>query len=948
MKNKLTEKNTVQKLKEKITELEKSLVHSKQSEEQLKLITENTTDNIAIVSFDLKAVYEYVNPSVKTVVGWEPKDLVGKSFFHFIHPGDKKVIFQLLRNYVNKKIKKLLIGKEESLSESIEYRFKHKNGDWRYLQSTINIADKKLLSVSRDITDRLEIEHNLQESEKKYRALYNNAPLAFHSLNIDGYLIDVNPEWINILGYDYNDVVGKYYGDFLHPDWIPKFKKNFAIFKKQGFVHNVHFKIQHKNGKYFDILLEGNIGNNPDGSFKQSYCVFKDITESVRADELLKNQEKRIQSIYRSAPIGIGLVSNRILLDVNDKLCKMVGYSRDELIDQDSLILYPTKTDYETVGKEKYDQIKKYGTGTVETRFKRKNGKIIDVIMSSTPIDVNDLSKGVTFTALNITHRKEMEIGLIESEKKFRDMTNLIPQTIYEHDINGKITFANKHGLELFGYSHKEYKNGINIQKLLIPEDRNRAKKNNEILFSGKQPADHEFTALRKDGTAFPVLIYSNLILKKKLPIGARGIVVDISQRKQYEEELFNSEERLALAVEGAGLGLWDQDFVSDKIVRNERWSQMLGYDIGEIEQNRSAWRELIHPDDLDFLEKSIQEHEKGKTSTFDIEHRMRTKNNEWKWIHNWGRVVERDSKGLPIRALGVHLDITERKRAEKEIDNKSQELGKQIKISEGQRIATLSVMSDLNQTTKELKIYQNQLEDLVKERTGRLEEANKELEAFSYSVSHDLRAPLRAINGFTKILVEDHASKLDKEGIRIGSVIQQNANKMGKLIDDLLAFSRMGRSSLNPSKIDMKNMVKSMFYEVTNEEQRKRIKLNIADLPKIDGDTIMMRQVWINLISNAVKFSSHKKQTVISVTSSKENNKITYCIKDNGAGFNMKYVDKVFGVFQRLHDEKEFEGTGVGMALTKRIISRHNGNIWAKGIVDKGAEFYFSLPEKG
>ena len=255
-------------------------------------------------------------------------------------------------------------------------------------------------------------------------------------------------------------------------------------------------------------------------------------------------------------------------------------------------------------------------------------------------------------------------------------------------------------------------------------------------------------------------------------------------------------------------------------------------------------------------------------------------------------------------------------------------------KLSKTQK-AMLFMVEDMNKTSRQLKIEQDKLSML-----------NKELEAFSYSVSHDLRAPLRAIDGFTGILIEDYTSKLDKEGKRIGSVIKQNAKKMGQLIDDLLAFSRMGRASMSYSKIDMKNMVNSIYHEVTDEEQRKRIKLNIANIPKIEGDTTMMRQVWINLISNAVKFSSKQEKSVISVSCKVKKFKLTYSIKDNGAGFDMKYVDKIFGVFQRLHSDNEFVGTGIGLSLVQRIINRHGGTVEAEGKVDKGAEFYFSLPK--
>ena len=255
--------------------------------------------------------------------------------------------------------------------------------------------------------------------------------------------------------------------------------------------------------------------------------------------------------------------------------------------------------------------------------------------------------------------------------------------------------------------------------------------------------------------------------------------------------------------------------------------------------------------------------------------------------------------------------------------------------------------ITERKQAEEELKKYQEQLEKIVKERTKELDEKNKELEAFSYSVSHDLRAPLRAIDGFTRILMEDYVSKLDDEAQRLGTIIQANSQKMGQLIDDLLAFSRIGRASMNFSKIDMKNLVNTIYDEAVNVEERKRITFSIADLPEAFGDTNMLHQVWMNLISNAIKFSSHRKQAVISVTCRVEENKLIYCIKDNGAGFNMKYKDKLFGVFQRLHSEKEFEGTGVGLALVQRIIHRHDGEVWAEGEVDKGAIFYFSLPKE-
>ncbi len=260
---------------------------------------------------------------------------------------------------------------------------------------------------------------------------------------------------------------------------------------------------------------------------------------------------------------------------------------------------------------------------------------------------------------------------------------------------------------------------------------------------------------------------------------------------------------------------------------------------------------------------------------------------------------------------------------------------------------AILIDITDRKRVEEELKKYRDNLEDLVSERTTQLETANKELKAFSYSVSHDLRAPLRAIEGFTSILMKQYVAEFDDEGKRLGSVIQKNSRKMSNLIDDLLAFSRMGRTSMHCSRIDMQNLANTVFDEASTPENRQRVRFNIGDLCKVEGDTNMIRQVWINLISNALKFSSNHKQAVISVTCREEGDELIYCIKDNGVGFDMKYKDKLFGVFQRLHSEKEFEGTGVGLAIAQRIILRHGGQIWGEGEKNKGASFYFSLPKK-
>ena len=269
---------------------------------------------------------------------------------------------------------------------------------------------------------------------------------------------------------------------------------------------------------------------------------------------------------------------------------------------------------------------------------------------------------------------------------------------------------------------------------------------------------------------------------------------------------------------------------------------------------------------------------------------------------------------------------------------------------NEGQRKEMVVIGRDITerrQAEEELRALKDDLEIRVTERTAQLEAANKELEAFSYSVSHDLRTPLRAIDGFSRILLNDYTGKLDDEGLRLLNVVRDNTSRMGQLIDDILKFSRTGRLELSFSEIDMERLAREAFEELRPATAGHEARVEIGHLPPSMGDRAMLRQVFVNLLSNAIKFSQVRATPRIKVGGSIEGNEAVYYVKDNGAGFDMQYADKLFGVFQRLHGVTEFEGTGIGLAIVKRIVTRHSGRVWAEGKLSEGATIYFALPVK-
>ena len=365
------------------------------------------------------------------------------------------------------------------------------------------------------------------------------------------------------------------------------------------------------------------------------------------------------------------------------------------------------------------------------------------------------------------------------------------------------------------------------------------------------------------------------------------------------------SEERYRRIVDTAREGIWELGPDALTTFINARMAEMLGYSekemIGRLASDFMFDEDMVaHLKDMETLRRGVPEH---------YERRFRRKDGVAVWTLGSATPIANDEHRF-MGSIAMLTDITERKRAE-----------------------------------TELRVLKDDLEVRVAERTSQLEAANRELEAFSYSVSHDLRTPLRAIDGFSLILIEDYAGKLDDEGMRLLKVVRDNTSRMGQLIDDILQFSRTGRLGLTFSKIDMKKLA----LEVVEELRPTGGKLQVAieALPPATGDLAMMRQVFVNLVSNAIKFSRNRENDVIRVGGSIKGDEAIYFVQDNGAGFDMKYADKLFGVFQRLHSVKEFEGTGIGLAIVKRIITRHGGRVWAEGKVNEGATIYFALPTR-
>jgi len=417
---------------------------------------------------------------------------------------------------------------------------------------------------------------------------------------------------------------------------------------------------------------------------------------------------------------------------------------------------------------------------------------------------------------------------------------------------------------------------------------------------------DEEYRIVRPDGTirwirarGFPVRDEFGETYR------IAGIAEDITERHQLEHELRSSEAKFRRLFDANIVGIIFPDLSGNILDANDAFLDMIGYTREELQQG-IPWETMTPPEynlaDMRSREELLTT---GIATPFEKEY------------------IRKDGTRVPILLVSAML--------------------------EGSKQNAVSFVLDLTQQKQaetEIRQFNEILEQRVAERTDQLEAANKELESFSYSVSHDLRAPLRHISGYVELLQKRTATTLDETSVRYVNTIIQTAKHAGTLIDNLLAFSRMGRSEMRYTTFKMNQLLKEVQRDLEPEIKERTILWQIEELPQVQGDPSMLRLVWGNLIENALKYSEPRAIAKIEIGSLDQDAEVVFFIRDNGVGFDMRYVHKLFGVFQRLHSEDQFKGTGIGLANVRRIIHRHNGRTWAEGAVESGATFFFSLPK--
>ncbi|MGE0082597.1 MAG: PAS domain S-box protein, partial [Thiohalomonadaceae bacterium] len=519
---------------------------------------------------------------------------------------------------------------------------------------------------------------------------------------------------------------------------------------------------------------------------------------------------------------------------------------------------------------------------------------------------------GVFAAARDISERLRAEAALREANAYNRRLIEASLDPLVTIGPNGTITDVNAATEKATGCSREELIGTDFSDYFTEPE---RARAGYRQAFEQGFVVDYPLEIRRSDGHVTPVLYNAAVYRDERGEVqGVFAAARDISARKRAEEEAQRLGRRNELLLQSAGEGIYGLDRQGRCTFMNPAGAAMLGYAPEEL-VGRSL-HEVIHHSRADGTPYPVEE---CRVHTAYTEATVFRGTDEVFWRRD-GRAFPVEYVSTPIiedgrltGAVVAFLDITERKEAE-----------------------------------EALRRLNRELDERVKARTAELEEANKELESFSYSVSHDLRTPLRAIDGFSKILLVEHRDKLDEDGKRLLGIVRENTEKMGQLISDILAFSRTSRAALTKMPVDMRVLIAEVWDELRVLEPERAYDFHLGALPPAEGDRALLRQVFSNLLANAVKFTRGREVARIEVTGEQTDSEVVYHVRDNGVGFDMRYVDRLFGVFQRLHSATEFEGTGIGLAVVKRIIVRHGGRVWAEGRPGEGATFHVALPRTG
>ena len=885
------------------------IMHSEDKSEQKKaedrlLYQSNmlATVHDAVIGLDESFIIKEWNHAAEELYGWKADEAIGNSMTELVKAEDISEPY--------KGITEKMRSGRSFRGERIHH---HKHGHKLWVEATANpLFDENgavigYVAANRDITERKKAEEALKQSEDKFSKAFKDSPTAITITRLeDGKIIEGNESVYELLGYTHKEVIGKTTADL--DIWTDPADRSRLIkaLTSDGFIHNEVFILQKKDRAPVIVDLSASIIN-----IDNQQCFissFIDITERKKAEELLKKNEKLFKSVIENVSSGVALIDESGKFVVyNPVFLKLFGLSENSTIknindqnwsdwqvyDENRKLLqvddHPVRKAAMT-GKNVKNQL----VGMILPA----GGDIIWMLINAEPIlKANDKIDMIICTYHDITAQKKAEEVIASSEREFRLLAESMPQIVWTTKPDGWNTYFNQKWVDYTGLSLEDsYGHGWN--EPFHPDDQKRSWDawQNAVLHNA--PYLLQCRLRRKDGVYRWWLIHGVPVLdENEKIIKWYGTCTDIDDMRRAEEELRKSTEKLNLALENGNAGTWEWNLNTNDVIWDEQTEKMFGLLPGTFGKTFSDFENHIHEEDLPHIRQAITE-SLEKDVPFSTLYRTCPQIGESKYISSRASLIK-GIDGKPAYMSGVCFDVTGMKK-------------------------------DAEQTLFKIN------EELLR--------SNKELEQFAYIASHDLQEPLRMVSSFTQLLAKRYGDKLDQDANEFIQFTVDGAKRMQDLILELLEFSRVQTKGKEFIPVDMNKVVERVIFNSKPKLNEKEGRVTSDKLPVINADESQMAQVIQNLVTNAIKFCKHAPQVHISAQT--EDDQIVFSVKDNGTGIEPQFFDLIFVIFKQLQPSSEFGGTGIGLAITKRIVERHKGKIWVKSELAKGSTFYFTIPK--
>ena len=784
-------------------------------------------------------------------------------------------------------------------------------------------ADPLTVSFIIDITARKQVEQALRESEDTLRAVLESAAQAIIGVDSNGRMSLVNAMAERMFGYSREELMGEPVEMLLPEDLRKQHREHRALYSSNP--HNrpmgigMDLTARTKEGFEFPVEVSLSTLETPRGQLLVSFVT--DISERKRSEDALREKNVRLQELTRaldSAPALI-MTPEKIITYWSQGASNLYGWSSEEAVRRQIHDLL--KTEFSEPLAKIEQSMARNGFWEGELRHIHKEGKAL-VVASHWALLRNEQGQPAAIVEVNtdITESKLAAAALwqanLERQRylaQFEAVCHHLTEGLMLCDLRGNIFYLNPAAVAIHEFASMEegtrpFSEFASTFELLTAEGETLGLEQwpPARILCGETLRNWEVCVRRRHSNWERIFSYGGTLVRNQQgsPLLAILTLKDITASKRAAEALREREADLKRAQAVSHTGSWRRHFGRNRFEWSDETCRIFGIPV-ETSLSYEVFLSAVHPEDRDFVEKSVEAWCLG--NSYDIEHRIIAEG-KVKWVRERAE-LEFDERGTPVAVFGTVQDITDRKHAEEEI-------------------------RQLNA----------QLEQRVRERTTQLEASNRELEAFSYSVSHDLRAPLRGIDGWSLALLEDYGHEIDTRAREYLDRVRSETQRMGMLIDDLLQLSRVTRVQMQLDPVDLTALARDVSVRLREAYPNRRIEFIVQPGLTTSGDARLLDIALTNLLGNAVKFTAPRPLARIEFGQLEQNGSAVFFIRDNGVGFDMAYAGTLFGAFQRLHKPSEFPGTGIGLATVQRVIRRHGGQVWAEAQPDQGATFYFSM----